>query len=692
MALGRIRRRHLWFAAALAAIPLGFVTAVGDAAFADAAQGTVRDADSPDAVAGSYLVMLRDHTLAEAAVRRAAAELTRRHGGTVSRAFASTVHGFSAQMTGTEAGRLAADPAVEYVQQDQRVSLTGTQVAPPSWGLDRIDQRSLPLSNSYTYPSTAATVHAYVIDTGIRITHQDFGGRAQYGYDAVDNNTVADDCNGHGTHVAGTIGGTSYGVAKQVRLVAVRVLDCTGWGTDAQIVAGIDWVTAHAARPAVANLSLGGSVDPAIDDAVAGSIAAGITYVVAAGNSHADACQTSPARVPSAVTVGATDRTDTRASFSNYGSCVDLFAPGASITSTYKTSDSATAVMSGTSMATPHVTGAAALLLAANPNLTPQQVRDALVNNAVPGAVADAGPGSPTALLDVAPPAPVAPRAPVTTPPATTTPNAPALPGTIALRAHANGRYVTADSAGTAPLIADQGTVGQWERFDTIDAGNGYVGLRARANGRYVTAESAGAAPLIANRTGVAAWERFKLVDNADGSVSLLAAANGRYVTAQNAGAAPLIANRTAVSSWEKFDVVDPATLPASPVVSLRAHANDRYVTAQNSAAPLYANRTAAGAGEQFDEVDAGNGYVALRSHANGRYVTADNGGAAPLIANRTVVGGWEKFQVVTNADGSVSLKANANGRFVTAENGGASALIANRLAVGSWEEFSVIG
>src|SRR5438477_7659440 len=395
MACGRIRRRHLWFAAALAAIPLGLVTAVGDAAFAASAQGPVRGAGSPDAVAGSYLVMLRDHTLAEAAVRRAAAELTRRQGGTVSRAFASTVHGFSAQMTGTEAGRLAADPAVEYVQQDQRVSLTGTQVAPPSWGLDRIDQRSLPLSNSYTYPSTAATVHAYVIDTGIRITHQDFGGRAQYGYDAVDNNTVADDCNGHGTHVAGTVGGTSYGVAKQVQLVAVRVLDCSGSGTYSQIVAGIDWVTAHAVKPAVVNMSLGGPADSFLDDAVSASIASGITYAVAAGNSNTDACGTSPARVPTAITVGATDKTDTRASFSNYGSCVDSFGPGVNITSAAKTSDSATAVMSGTSMATPHVTGAAALLLAANPALRPQQVRDALVSGAVPGIVRSPGTGSP---------------------------------------------------------------------------------------------------------------------------------------------------------------------------------------------------------------------------------------------------------------------------------------------------------
>ncbi|GAB3357812.1 hypothetical protein GCM10027452_24150 [Micromonospora halotolerans] len=309
------------------------------------------------------------------------------------------VTGASSGIGAATARRLAADPAVAYVEQDRVVTTQATQTNPPSWGLDRIDQRSLPLNSSYTYPNTASNVRAYIIDTGIRTTHTDFGGRATWGTNTVDSNNT--DCNGHGTHVAGTVGGTRYGVAKGVRLIAVKVLNCSGSGSTTGVVSGINWVTSNAVKPAVANMSLGGGVSSSIDNAVTSSVNSGVTYAVAAGNSSANACNSSPARAAAAITVGSTTSSDARSSFSNYGSCVDIFAPGSSIVSAYRTSDTASSTLSGTSMASPHVAGAAALVLGANPSYTPAQVTSYLTTNATTGKVTNPGSGSPNRLLFV---------------------------------------------------------------------------------------------------------------------------------------------------------------------------------------------------------------------------------------------------------------------------------------------------
>ncbi|PVE08199.1 hypothetical protein Y717_18700 [Streptomyces scopuliridis RB72] len=390
-------------AAITAAAAAAAMTALAVPAQAAPAVGTVVGADAKDAVQGSYIVTLKK-TAGLKSASAAGRSVVSEYGGTVKRTYTAALNGYAAELSPAQARRLAADPAVDKVFQDREVHAFATQTNPPSWGLDRIDQAALPLNNSYTYPDTAGEgTTVYVIDTGVRITHQDIAGRASYGYDAVDNDNTAQDGNGHGTHVAANAAGTVYGVAKKAKIVAVRVLNNAGSGTTAQVVAGIDWVTNNHSGPSVANVSLGGGADAALDTAVQNSINSGVTYAIAAGNSGANAQNYSPARVADAITVGATTSTDARASYSNFGARVDLFAPGSAITSAWNTSDTATSSISGTSMATPHVAGAAAVYLAGHPTATPAQVSTALVNGATNGVVTNPGTGSPNKLLRIVP-------------------------------------------------------------------------------------------------------------------------------------------------------------------------------------------------------------------------------------------------------------------------------------------------
>ncbi|MEU3651847.1 S8 family peptidase [Streptomyces sp. NPDC032161] len=383
-----------------AALALSTAAAFPATAAGPAAEGRIENAGAPGAISGSYIVTL-DESAADAGSAKGRA-LAREYGAKIKRTYHAALNGYSVELSEDRAKKLAADPAVESVVQNRTFRITGTQPSPPSWGLDRIDQKNLPLNQSYTYPDKAGEgVTAYIIDTGVRITHNDFGGRASYGYDAIDNDNTAQDGHGHGTHVAATVAGSSYGVAKKAKVVGVRVLDNSGSGTTDQVVAGIDWVTANAVKPAVANMSLGGGADSVLDAAVRKSIASGVTYAVAAGNESTDASTRSPARVTEAITVGSTTSTDARSSFSNYGSVLDIFAPGSSITSAWNTSDSATNTISGTSMATPHVAGAAALYLADHPAESPAQVSAGLVAAASTGVVTSPGTGSPNRLLNV---------------------------------------------------------------------------------------------------------------------------------------------------------------------------------------------------------------------------------------------------------------------------------------------------
>lgn len=391
------RARRIKLTAAITAVAAAAGVTLLNTSLAGAApapaMGMVYGADAADAVSGSYIVML-DHKADKS-------KLAKEYGGTLKRNYSSAINGFSASgLSLTEAKRLAADPAVSKVVQNKKFHIDETQTNPPSWGLDRIDQTETAGDNAYTYPDSAGEgVTAYVIDTGVRTTHNEFEGRASSGYDAVDNDDSADDGNGHGTHVAGTIAAT-YGVAKKAKIVAVRVLDDSGSGTTEQVV-GIDWVTEHHEGPSVANMSLGGGADEALDAAVQKAIASGVTFAVAAYNDSSDASESSPARVPEAITVASSTVDDEQSSFSNYGPIVDIYAPGSDITSSWNDSDDGSNTISGTSMATPHVVGAAAVYLAGHPDATPEEVATALTDGATPDAISNATEGTPNKLLKV---------------------------------------------------------------------------------------------------------------------------------------------------------------------------------------------------------------------------------------------------------------------------------------------------
>lgn len=380
------------------------------AAAAAPAEKQIAPAPTDRRVPGQYIVTLREDPGAtgKSIDEKADRSLKRAGGGIVNQRFTKAIQGYSATMTEAAAQALLADPDVDGIEEDQLVEVGAVVQNGATWGLDRIDQRTLPLSSSYRYEGTAGTVTAYILDTGIRASHAEFRSapgaatsrvRPDLGFSAIADGRKTDDCNGHGTHVSGTVGGLTYGVAKQVMLAPVRVLDCRGSGALSGVIAGLDFVARNARKPAVANLSLGGGASTALDTAVANVVAAGVPVIVAAGNSSVDACTVSPARAPTAIAVGASTSTDARARFSNWGRCLSVFAPGEAITSAMVSSDTATAIQSGTSMAAPHVTGAAAIVLGATPTLTPAQVAERIKALASPNVVSGAGPGSPTTQL-----------------------------------------------------------------------------------------------------------------------------------------------------------------------------------------------------------------------------------------------------------------------------------------------------
>lgn len=355
---------------------------------------------NPRKINNNYVVVLDDSVVGErgdySIAGYMADDMARIYRGKVKHIYKHAINGFSVEMSEADAEAMSQDYRVLFVEEDGVMTADATQTNPP-WGLDRIDQRNLPLNATYNYNWTGAGVRVYVIDTGIRTSHTQFGGRASNVFDAFGGN--GSDCHGHGTHVSGTVGGSTYGVAKSALLRGVRVLDCSGNGPTSGVIAGVDWVRQNFIAPAVANMSLGGGVSTALDTAVNNLSNAGVAIAVAAGNSNANACNSSPARAVNAITTGSTTTTDARSSFSNFGTCLDIFAPGSGILSAWYTSNTATATLSGTSMASPHVAGVAALYKQANPSASATTIRNAIVNNATTNVVTNAGTGSPNRLL-----------------------------------------------------------------------------------------------------------------------------------------------------------------------------------------------------------------------------------------------------------------------------------------------------
>ena len=352
--------------------------------------------DPADIVPGHYNVIFRK----EANARAVTAQIRNAHGLATSHEWDEPwIKGFSAKMTDRQRDQLKRHPHVAFVNQVVRGRIGGTLYYPYNWGLDRIDQRYLPMDNAYTYTDSAPNVNVYVLDTGIRRTHSDFGGRALFGYDAVTTGGTANDCHGHGTFVAAIIGGTEYGAAKRARLYAVRTADCTGHVATNDAISAVNWVTNNHRKPAVANISwYYQSEVPEVDQAIYASIQAGVTYVVLAGNDGVDACNVTPAHTLGTITVGATDRNDARPTWSNWGACLNLFAPGVDIESAWATDDYAYKVDSGTSYAAPHVAGTAANYAGRNPLASQSTVKSAVINNATTGVVTNAGTGSPNRL------------------------------------------------------------------------------------------------------------------------------------------------------------------------------------------------------------------------------------------------------------------------------------------------------
>jgi len=354
-------------------------------------------------VPNEYIVALRSAIVSQGQLSATALSMAAGAGAQITYVYGDAINGFAVKADANALAAIRANPSVEYVEPVQVMRAIATQAPTPSWGLDRIDQANLPLNNSFTYPTGGGAVHVYIIDTGLLTTHNDFSGRVGLSSNHIQptgGSPAWTDCAGHGTHVSGTIAGTTYGILKTATVHAVRVLDCGGSGTSASVIAGINWVIANAVQPAVSNMSLGGGADVSIDNATNAMANAGIVSAVAAGNSNgANACNFSPARATQAVTVGATTNTDARSSFSNIGTCLDIFAPGSAITSDYIGGNSATAILSGTSMASPHVAGVAALYRSLNPSATAAQTVSALITNATLNKVTNAGTGSPNRLL-----------------------------------------------------------------------------------------------------------------------------------------------------------------------------------------------------------------------------------------------------------------------------------------------------
>ena len=506
---------------------------------------------------GSYIVVMRssdDLDGEEVEISRS--------GGRTEKRFSRAINALSVKVKHSEAGRIRNNPKVLFVELDQPMYALDTQSPSPSWGLDRIDQRTLPLNSTFTASAKGAGVNAYIVDTGISSTHVDFTGRMSAGFSSIIDGNGTNDCNGHGTHVAGTTAGSTYGIAKSATLIPVRVLDCIGSGTTSGVIAGLDWIVGHhtAGTPAVANMSLGGGASAALDAAVQNVINDGVVMAVAAGNDGLNACNYSPARAANAITVGSTTSTDARSTFSNTGTCIDIFAPGSSITSAWIGNTTAISTISGTSMAAPHVAGVAAVLIGRFPTSTPAQIATMLRTSATPNVVTSAGTGSPNYLLYLDPVG-----GPIVAPPPPT-PVAPSAPTGITITtgsAQISVRF-TAGSAGTSPITSYKYSVNGGTNWATRQTGT-------TASPLVITGLTNGNTYLVSIRAVSVVGDGV-----ASTSVSTTIPVASTAPTAPAIGLASANAGRTATVRW---------TLGANGGSAITSHVVTAYLNGSGTAA-----------------------------------------------------------------------------------------------------------
>jgi subtilisin family serine protease len=561
---------------------------------------------------GSYIVVMRssgDLAGEEASVSRL--------GGRTEKRFSNAINALSVKVKHSDVSRLRNDPNVLSIELDQPMYALDTQSPTPSWGLDRIDQTALPLNSTFTATAKGVGVDAYIVDTGIYSTHSEFIGRLASGFTAIVDGNGTNDCNGHGTHVAGTTAGTTYGIAKSATLIPVRVLSCTGSGSTSGVIAGLDWIVANhvAGKPAVANLSLGGGASTALDTAVQNVINDGVVMAVAAGNDGLNACNYSPARAVNAVTVGATgafytgETTDTRSGYSNFGTCLDIFAPGSNIVSSWMGGTTTTNTISGTSMATPHVAGVAAVLFGRYPTSTPAQIAAMLRNSATPNVVLSAGTGSPNYLLYLDPLG-----GPIVAPPPPT-PVAPSAPTGIAITTGSGQISVrfTAGSAGTSPITSYKYSVDGGTNWATRQTGT-------TASPLVITGLTNGNTYLVSIRAVSVVGDGV-----ASTSVSTTIPFAATAPTAPAIGVASANAGRTATVRW---------TLGANGGSAITSHVVTAYLNGSGTAA---------------------------------RSVTVNGATAVTATVTGLTNGGSYTFKVLArNAIGSSALSASSNAVIAT--------------------------
>jgi len=611
---------------------LGFAIAMALPALSLAAE--LRSASRP--VAGQYIVVLKENLVRLGNDQRSslpevvtlAVDISASFGVEYVRHYEHVLPGFVIRADAKQLDRLLFDPRIDYIEQDGVVTTSATQNG-ATWGLDRVDQRNLPLNSSYIYDTTASNVHAYIVDTGVLGTHTEFSGRMGNGYTAITDANGTNDCNGHGTHVAGTVAGTTYGVAKGARVHPVRVLGCNGSGTNSGVIAGMDWVTANHVKPAVANMSLGGGASTATDDAIQRMHAAGVTVVVAAGNDNANACNYSPARAPNAITVGSTTNTDARSSFSNFGTCLDIWGPGSNITSAWHTGTSATNTISGTSMASPHVAGVAALWLANNPSATPTQVATALFNNSTLNKVTNAGTGSVNRMVhslwgSTPPPGNVAPTANFSFTTSGLT---------------ANFTDSSTDSDGT---IASR----SW------NFGDGTTSTATNPSKAYSAAGTYNVALTVTDNGG--------LSNTTTRSVTVTAPGGGAVALSKGVGVASSTASTAANNNWKDFTVAVPSGATNLTVVTSGASGDvDLYVKSGAQATlTVYDCRPYTSSGNEtcsFATPTVGTYYVRVYGYQTGTVnftVTANwtvSGGGGTVV-ERLVNGNFDSITASTNS------------------------------------------